>query len=174
MSDELLDAIKAKLHEMPFQGECGESTRREIVILIDSFRGVDDPEPETPQTEAALSGAVGALRNMHDFITNGKAELDREQTANLKALLALDVSLIGKAIAELREAAAAPGAALDVERWAKALETVDPPTSTYGNEASAASGQPIYWSSWAAALIRAYASLGATPDSSPRGPDSRA
>ena len=55
-----------------------------------------DQTPRTEPTELKKrrTAAAAALANLMDFRDNGKASLDAKQTADLKALIALDVNLI--------------------------------------------------------------------------------
>lgn len=76
-----------------------ESVLTALHVAVAPAAASAEPREETeyPRT---LRMAAGALVNLTDFVENGTSALDESATATLKALIALDVSLIGKALNE--------------------------------------------------------------------------
>jgi hypothetical protein len=87
------------------------------------------PEPR-PDAVAAIRDhanhsdpAIAALANIDQFAEHGKASLSREDVANLRAMLALDVTLIApRLLAEARTVTAVP---LDRDVLARAIQDAD-------------------------------------------------
>lgn len=64
----------------------------------------DQPETEAGRRRREIeTGTTAALANMADFVKHGKATLDADDVANLKAMLSLDIGLLREARALERQ-----------------------------------------------------------------------